>query len=97
MDLADDYKLPVSEFSSWPTDDLDAAVGGRMFKAESCSNCGTHPSVWNPNRGGHPNALVAVWKHCRVCELIAQAEDAGPPVPEIKGWRISLEHTQHHH
>lgn len=48
--------------------------------------------------GGHPNAVIADWVHCRPCELLELARDAGPvypdgePVPEDKrqGWRLEL-------
>lgn len=63
-----------------------------MHRSESCDTCGIHPSVWKPDLGGHPNAVVAVWRHCRVCELIEQAREAGPPGEE-HGWHLTLQHN----
>lgn len=72
-----------------------------MFKAECCSHCGTHPSVWSPRRGGDLNAVVAEWTYCRVCDLIAQARKAGPP-EQGEGWNLVLRPREgpapvHHH
>ena len=94
LEVADDYQLPLSEFNSWEVDDQAAAVGKRLFEHEKCGECGVHPTVWNPALGGHPNAMVAVWKHCRVCELIAQAREAGPPAGDgtQHGWHLTLQH-----
>jgi hypothetical protein len=78
-------------------------VGLRTYKAECCSKCGTHPSVNQPGHGGDPNALVAVWKHCRTCELVEAAQEAGPPEPSIKGWHLVVQRrdgtdvTKHKH
>lgn len=92
VDLADQYGLPVSELNEWDTADRDAAIGSRLLKAEECTGCGVHPSAWKPELGGHMNAVVPVWKHCRVCELIKAANDAGPPT-EDGGWHLSLKHN----
>lgn len=92
VQVADDYGIPLSELSDWHPSDKEAPVGLRIFKGESCPDCGTHPSVWKPSLGGEMDALVAVWRHCRPCELLARARDAGPPDPETPGWRLVLEH-----
>lgn len=36
--------------------------------------------------------MVPVWKHCRVCELIEKAREAGPPT-EDPGWHLTLKHN----
>lgn len=92
LEVADDHKIALSEFAEWAPDDQDAAIGLRLYRGECCSSCSTHPSVWNPELGGDRNAVVPVWKHCRVCELIEQARDAGPPT-EDKGWHLTLQHN----
>ena len=63
-----------------------------MFRAETCEKCNVHPSVWDPRLGGDQNALVAVWRHCRICEVLARAEKAGPPDKETPGWHLTLKH-----
>jgi hypothetical protein len=72
---------------------MDAELARRRLKAESCGGCGVHPSVWKPENPTDPptDALVPVWKHCRVCELIEEAQNAGPPTQD-KGWHLVLEH-----
>lgn len=84
--------MPLSEFNDWHDDDRDSALGLRLFRAESCAECQIHPSVWKPELGGRPDAVVPVWKHCRVCELLANARKAGPP-SEDPGWHLSLKHN----
>ncbi|HEX6516494.1 MAG TPA: hypothetical protein VF049_13055 [Nocardioidaceae bacterium] len=84
--------MPLSEFSQLAPDDRDAALGLRLFNAETCGDCGIHPSVWKPELGGHRDAVVPVWKHCRVCELVEQARKAGPPT-EDPGWHLTLKHN----
>ncbi len=79
--------------SSWEQDDLDAAIGLQAHTGECCSGCGVHPSVWKPALGGRMDAIVAVWKHCRVCEVVARATSAGPPEPDLPGWHLVLEHN----
>ena len=39
--------------------------------------------------GGHPHRVVPTWKFCRVCELIEQAQKAGPP-SDSGGWHLTL-------
>lgn len=39
------------------------------------------------------DAVVAVWKHCRVCEVVARATSAGPPEPDLPGWHLVLQHN----
>lgn len=52
-----------------------------------------HPSVWKPELGGHRDAVIAVWRHCRVCEVSQRAQKAGPPHPDLPGWHLVLEHN----
>jgi len=51
--------------------------------------------VWKPDLGGDPNAVTAEWRHCRVCELIGAAQEAGPPKGggAKHGWRLVLNHN----
>lgn len=103
VETADRYGLPVSEVSSWGPDDRAAVHGLAVHRGECCSDCGTHPSVWDRKQGGHPNALVPVWKFCRVCELIGASQTSPPPHvldPDKKvkpGWRMVLQHQDHEH
>lgn len=64
-----------------------------VWRSETCSHCGTHPSEWNEKQGGYRNAYAARWRFCRPCELLAQAEAAGPP-SESPGWHLELVPTQ---
>lgn len=94
MSVAELYHRPVSEFQSWHPHDHDAAMAYRMYSAEECANCGTHPSVWREAEGGDRNALVARWVFCRPCELLEQARNAGPPSEDL-GWRLILSPPKH--
>lgn len=84
--------LPHSEFLSWDEDDREALRTLKSWEGERCSGCGTHPSIIDPKRGGNRNAVVPEWKFCRVCELIGQAEKAGPPT-KGPGWHLTLKHN----
>lgn len=95
MQVADDYRIPLSELAGWDPSDKEIPIGLRMYRSECCPDCSTHPSTWKPDLGGDLNALVAVWKHCRPCELLAQARAAGPPDPETPGWHLTLQHAKH--
>ncbi len=76
---ARDHHLPHSAFLRWDADDREAVFALQGYQDECCSTCGVHPSVWKRDLGGHPNAVAATWKFCRVCELVEQANEAGPP------------------
>lgn len=91
-EVADDLGIALSELNAWPAADRDNKVGLRIYRGECCTGCGVHPSVWKPSLGGDQNAVLPVWKHCRVCELVALAEKAGPP-SEDPGWHLVLEHN----
>jgi hypothetical protein len=91
VQLADRYQLPHSHVSDWEQADLDDAIGLQAYRGECCSECGTHPSTWKPELGGDMNAVVPVWRHCRVCELTARAQKAGPPHPDLPGWHLVLQ------
>lgn len=84
MELAHEHHIPTSEFNAWDPVDRDHALGLKQLRDESCSGCGIHPT--------QQQLYVAKWKHCRVCELLAQARDAGPPSDD-KGWHLTLQHT----
>lgn len=43
------------------------------------------------------NALVAVWRHCRICEVTSNAHDAGPPQDPKHGWYLTLRPKDHAH
>lgn len=81
--------LPHSEFLGWEPDDREALLELKAWEAESCNDCGIHPSLWDRKLGGHPNRVVPTWRFCRVCELVGQADKAGPPV-EGPGWHLGL-------
>lgn len=85
--------MPLSALDDMDPDDRDAALGLRLYNAEVCGDCGVHPSAWKPELGGDMNAVVPVWKHCRVCELIEHARKAGPPDPDTPGWHLTLKHN----
>lgn len=84
--------MPVGEFLAWHPHDREAAHALRNHEAESCGGCGVHPRTWKPELGGNRNAVVPSWEFCRVCDLIAQAKDAGPPT-KSGGWNLVLKHT----
>lgn len=84
--------MPLSELSAWDSDDRDTAFGHQLYQAQCCDTCGVHPAEWKPDLGGDMNAVVPVWKHCRVCELIEAAREAGPPSKD-GGWHLTLKHN----
>lgn len=92
--IADAAGIGLSEFNARPDSDRDAAIGLRLFDAEVHNDCGVHRDVWDPRRGGHPNAIVAVWRHCRACEVLERARKAGPPEPDIPGWHLELQRRE---
>jgi hypothetical protein len=85
--------LPHSHFLGWEVDDREALREHQVWQSESCSECGVHPSYWDPRLGGHRNRVVATWKFCRVCELIEQAKAAGPP-SKAGGWHLTLKFNE---
>jgi hypothetical protein len=85
--------MPISEFLSSHPHDHDAAISDRMYQADECANCGTHPSMWKEALGGYRNAIVPKWVFCRPCELLEQAQAAGPPT-DAQGWRLILTHRE---
>lgn len=64
---------------SWPAESRDAAEHLAIRQAEACVGCGVHREVWDPDLGGHPNAVTVEYEQCRVCELEEIAKEAGPP------------------
>lgn len=40
-----------------------------MREAEHCPDCGMHPDVFDPEHGGHPDAMEMRPVHCRGCEI----------------------------
>lgn len=98
MEVAASYNMPVGEFHELHPHDQDSMLAHRAYRADCCDQCGTHPSVWKPSLGGHPNAVVAEWMFCRVCEVIANARDAGPPGQDgdttPPGWHLITRNRQ---
>lgn len=65
----------------WTPEDRAKEFAVRSWKAESCPQCGTHPSMWSPNHGGdirHPD-VVPVWRFCHICAQTERMREAGPP------------------
>lgn len=93
--IADARGIGLSQLNAWPDSDRDNAVGLRLYESEIHGDCGVHPSVWDPRIGGRPDAIRAVWRHCRACEVLEGAQKTGPPDPETLGWHLELEHVDH--
>lgn len=95
VDSAMSMNKTVGEFLEIHPHDRAAINELRRYNAEACPDCGVHPDVWSKRKGGNPNAVIAEWVFCRVCELVAQAQAAGPPteVEGAPGWRLTLKHT----
>lgn len=93
MQLASGHHIPHSHYLEWPREDRDAEVEAHAWQSESCGGCGVHPSEWDEKQGGWRNRYVAEWKFCRVCELVSQAQEAGPPT-DSPGWRLTLKRNQ---
>lgn len=62
----------------WTDLDRVNALEHASWKQECCSHCGTHPDWWDPEKGGHPNALVADSWRCPGCEILAQLDEQIP-------------------
>jgi hypothetical protein len=69
MQVCELYRIRHSEFLQWPTSDRHKAVMYQVRKGECCPDCGSHPELTDPRRGGHPDAVVMAPVHCRVCEI----------------------------
>lgn len=71
--------IPHSHFLGgpprWDPDDRDKALAWHLHELERCPSCGTRPEEWDPERGGDRNAYVGEARHCRGCEVKAQADD----------------------
>lgn len=60
---------------------------------ERCQQCGTHPDDWNPDEGGDRNAYEPGLRHCRGCEVHAQAVDKHTEHTKKKGARRGVHPT----
>lgn len=71
--------IPHSHFlggpNEWTPDDRAKALAWHLYELERCPSCGTHPHQWDPEQGGDLNAYEPGLKHCRGCEVSAQADD----------------------
>lgn len=77
-DLAEHYRLPVSTFDKWSDHDLAKAMAWRLHKrryqAETCRNCGTHPSEWEGGRNAEPliEPVIMSCRGCKEAAIVAQ-------------------------
>jgi hypothetical protein len=69
-----------SGFLAWPEHDQDHALAREIHERESCGGCGTHPAVWDPARGGHPQALIASTYTCPGCKALVRKRR------EVESW-----------
>ncbi len=77
----------------WTAQDRDKAIWHRSYRAEFCSECGTHPDEWDPSRSGDRQAYVAVQVRCAGCAVLEQAQEAYESAPKEskgRGVRITL-------
>ncbi len=74
--LCHQWGIPHSRFLSWPEDDQDKAVAYARYKAESCPQCGTRDSEWDPAEGGDRFAYRAVEHICAGCQTRGDLERA---------------------
>lgn len=84
------YRIPHSEFLSWPQDDRDKAIWVYIRERSTCSQCGTRDSEWNPEEGGHRRAYLAETRVCRGCQAIAQRSEALTDEQRGRGHHVVL-------
>jgi len=69
-----------------PRSDRAADDALKAYEAASCP-AGHHPDLWTDIR--RP-VIVPEWRYCRICELVTQAQDAGPKAgKDAKGWYLA--------
>lgn len=59
----------------WTQHDRDAALAWHLEERERCPSCGTHPRIWDEERGGDPFMLAAAPTHCRGCEVLIGGQE----------------------
>lgn len=66
--------IPWSTFAGWDLLSRASAVAWARRTAQTCNTCGTHPDIWDLDKGGDPHALVAVPRACRGCETLQDGQ-----------------------
>ena len=90
------YLISHSHFlggpNRWTADDREKAIWWLRRQREACGDCGTRPEEWDEKRGGHRNAYVAKYEHCRGCEVKQSGEKAleSDRKHYPKGMRVAL-------
>ena len=83
--------IPHSHFLGgpdvWTQEDREKALAWHQRELERCPHCGTHPDEWDPDKGGSPHAREPGLRHCRGCEVSAQAGDLHEQHTKKKGHR----------
>lgn len=83
------YRIPHSEFLGWSGSDRDKAVWWHLRKSETCTQCGTRPQEWDPERGGRRRAYSAEIHQCEGCVVRQRAETA-PEMTQARGMHVVL-------
>ncbi|MCK2214293.1 hypothetical protein MF672_010890 [Actinomadura sp. ATCC 31491] len=89
MAVCHHYRIPHSQFLSWPADDRDKAIAYYVRERSRCGTCGTRPEEWDEARGGDRHAYYAVERWCGGCAQI-EAMRASMPGDTGRGIKISL-------
>lgn len=89
--------IPLSTFLAWPQGDQDAALIWQAHEAKRCRACGTHPTDWILDEGGHPNAFAVDFYRCRGCEQLQQVQQSDELRDLGRGVHLHLEPTRYHH
>lgn len=78
------------EFLRWHPLSRAAAIAWSRRQSATCSSCGTHPDVWDPERGGDSHALVADIRSCRGCETVRQGDQQMTEAQRKAGGFVAL-------
>ena len=79
--------IPHSAFLGWELDDREKALAWHLHELQRCPDCGLHPHEFDEAHGGSQHAYVPGLKHCRGCEVRAQADDLMTEHTKRKGRR----------
>lgn len=84
-----EYRVRHSEFLAWSDSDRDKALWQHIRSRQACSQCGTRPEEWDPDKGGRRRAYRAEIHQCEGCVVREQAE-AAPELQTARGMRVAL-------
>lgn len=83
------YRVPHSQFLSWPCSDRDKATWQYLREKQKCPQCGTRADEWDPDAGGHRRAYRARIVDCEGCIVVERTADA-PEMKQGRGKKIVL-------